>query len=323
MSQPRRQTPRAEPVRTAQLESPKFALDSYLASMLEEATDFADEDDLDGYAETPEPTLTDMAEEGAPAAAQPTESKPNLATRHEANPDNSPEPSAVDQPEPALHAAPKPAPEPTPAVPEPAPAEAQPETPQVSARSADTRIITDQAPDAAVAEAQLAQSEQPLAWNANGRPAWAARRFDCLLFKVDGLALAVPMVLLGTIFPMDNELTPLFGQPDWFLGLLSVTDKRNIKVIETARLVMPERYREEAAQTLKYAVGIHGCDWALACHEVVGSITLEPDEVKWRSERTRRPWLAGTVVEHMCALIDLEAFEQALLVSRPRAVARR
>ncbi|ERV12963.1 CheW domain-containing protein [Pseudomonas aeruginosa BL17] len=55
----------------------------------------------------------------------------------------------------------------------------------------------------------------------DGRPAWAAEPFECLLFDVAGLTLAVPLVCLGSIYPLENqELTPLFGQPDWFLGIL-------------------------------------------------------------------------------------------------------
>ncbi|TGG96101.1 chemotaxis protein CheW [Natronospirillum operosum] len=280
---------------------PKHALNSYLAVLLEDAT-AQDEDTA---------TLTDLADGDSaaePAAAPVAEPEPEV--------DLAPEP----EPEPEVDLAPEPEPEPEPEVdlmPEPEPAvEPAPEpepAPQEPPPGADTVDSS-----AALTAAQLAEAGEVLAWQSNGRPAWAEQRFDCLLFKVDGLALAVPMVLLGTIQPIARELTPLFGQPDWFLGLLPLGEGRNIRVIETARLVMPERYRPGASDGLKYAVGIHGCDWALACHEVVGSITLNPDEVKWRSERTRRPWLAGTVVDHMCALIDLEAFEKVLLSDKKK-----
>jgi purine-binding chemotaxis protein CheW len=35
-------------------------------------------------------------------------------------------------------------------------------------------------------------------------------------------------------------------------------------------------------------------------------LMLEPDEVRWRSERSRRPWLAGTAIEAMCAILDID-----------------
>ncbi|RMV85651.1 CheW domain-containing protein [Pseudomonas amygdali pv. tabaci] len=61
----------------------------------------------------------------------------------------------------------------------------------------------------------------------DGRPAWAAEPFECLLFDVAGLTLAVPLVCLGSIYPLaGQELTPLFGQPDWFLGILPCLARR-------------------------------------------------------------------------------------------------
>ncbi|WP_198266126.1 hypothetical protein [sulfur-oxidizing endosymbiont of Gigantopelta aegis] len=41
-------------------------------------------------------------------------------------------------------------------------------------------------------------------------------------------------------------------------------------------------------------------------------ITLKTDEVKWRSSRTKRRWLLGTVIDHMCALLDSEEFSAML-----------
>lgn len=149
-------------------------------------------------------------------------------------------------------------------------------------------------------------------WLENGRPAWAQERFDCLMFVVDGLRLAVPLLLLGNIHPLDRPLTPLFDQPKWFLGLLSLAQERTIRVVDTAKLVMPERYRSESAEDLGYAVGVHDSDWAFGCHQIEGSISLTPDQVKWRSSRTSRPWLAGTVIDEMCALVDLHAFSRTL-----------
>ena len=145
-----------------------------------------------------------------------------------------------------------------------------------------------------------------------GRPEWGEQRFECLLFDVAGLTLAVPLVCLGTIHSLEGQtLTPLFGQPDWFLGMLK-THSGNIKVIDTARWVMPERYRDEFRDNLSFVITIQGFDWGLAVHKVDRSIHLHPDQIKWRSLRTQRPWLAGTVIEHMCALLDVAALAELI-----------
>ncbi|RDE22436.1 chemotaxis protein CheW [Motiliproteus coralliicola] len=148
-----------------------------------------------------------------------------------------------------------------------------------------------------------------------GRPPWAQQRFDCLLFKVAGLMLAVPLVELGGVLVIEDELRPLFGQPDWFLGLLPSKTEGTVKAIDTARWVMPERYPEDAGE-FKYVILMEGSDWGMACHEVADAVTLEPDQVSWRSDRGRRPWLAGTVIDHMCAIMDVSALLNLLQQSQ-------
>ncbi|MFJ2980894.1 MULTISPECIES: CheW domain-containing protein [unclassified Pseudomonas] len=139
----------------------------------------------------------------------------------------------------------------------------------------------------------------------DGRPLWAAEPFECLLFDVAGLTLAVPLVCLGSIYSLEGqELTPLFGQPDWFLGILTC-QAGNLKVLDTARWVMPDRYRDDFRQGLHYVISVQGYEWGLAVHQVSRSLRLDPSEIKWRSQRGQRPWLAGTVIEHMCALLDV------------------
>ncbi|WP_423815426.1 CheW domain-containing protein [Pseudomonas guineae] len=151
-----------------------------------------------------------------------------------------------------------------------------------------------------------------------GRPEWAQGPFECLLFDVAGLTLAVPLVCLGSIYPLEGqELTPLFGQPDWFLGILPC-QAGNLKVLDTARWVMPDRYRDDFRQGLQFVISVQGYEWGLAVHQVSRSIRLDPNEVKWRSQRTQRPWLAGTVIEHMCALLDIASLAE-LPVVRPNA----
>lgn len=146
----------------------------------------------------------------------------------------------------------------------------------------------------------------------DGRPDWAAEPFECLLFDVAGLTLAVPLVCLGSIYPLaGQELTPLFGQPEWFLGILTC-QAGNLKVLDTARWVMPDRYRDDFQQGLQYVISVQGYEWGLAVHQVSRSVRLEPAQVKWRDQRGQRPWLAGTVVEHMCALLDVAALAELI-----------
>ena len=157
-----------------------------------------------------------------------------------------------------------------------------------------------------------ASAGAPPVVGADGRPLWAAEPFECLLFDVAGLTLAVPLVCLGSIYALaGQELTPLFGQPNWFLGILPSLGG-NLKVLDTARWVMPDRYRDDFQQGLQYVISVQGYEWGLAVHQVSRSLRLDPQEIKWRANRGQRPWLAGTVIEHMCALLDVAALAELI-----------
>jgi purine-binding chemotaxis protein CheW len=169
-------------------------------------------------------------------------------------------------------------------------------------------------PSAAIVESIVASNEiegelplpgAPIAWLDNGRPAWAQQPFECLLFKVGGLALAAPLAELGSIYPHDTALlTAIFGQAPWFMGLLPVKGY-NVRVIDAAQVVMPERYAASMREHYRYVITLHGSDWGLAVDSVADSIVLQPEQVRWRGQRSKRPWLAGTLVTQMCALLDV------------------
>lgn len=185
---------------------------------------------------------------------------------------------------------PDPAPEP---FPEPVP---EPESPPAP------KVATETAPEVFV---------EAVSWLDNGRPPWAQSRFEVLLFRVSGLTLAVPLVALGQIYPITEQLSPLFGQADWFMGL-QPTPQGQIRTVNTAKFVMPERYDPAFERSARYVLSINGLPWGLAVDAVNQPVALEPDEVKWRSDRSKRPWLAGTVKERMCALLDIPTMGQLL-----------
>ena len=105
---------------------------------------------------------------------------------------------------------------------------------------------------APVVEVHLPPSNTPPPVTTDGRPSWAAEPFECLLFDVAGLTLAVPLVCLGSIYSLEGqELTPLFGQPEWFLGILP-SQAGNLKVLDTARWVMPTSAPLHASYHIRY-----------------------------------------------------------------------
>ncbi|MDX1635832.1 MAG: CheW domain-containing protein [Marinobacter sp.] len=153
-------------------------------------------------------------------------------------------------------------------------------------------------------EPEVAKTPEPEPEAPPSRPPWSERPFECLIFRVAGLQLAVPLVLLGAIHRLDGKVKTIPGRPRWYMGMLPSQDQ-NLRVVDTAEWIMAGRVPEGARDQYRFVIRLDNSEWALACDDVAQSFTLDPDEVRWRSGRSKRPWLAGTVIKHMCALIDV------------------
>jgi len=206
------------------------------------------------------------------------------------------------------------------AAPDPAPAPVVKPTPAANARPAAEREppsesgpAPEQAPGLAPGLApELApepESEpesrlEPAPQAALTLPVWAQHRFQCLSFQVAGLTLAVPLTRLNGIIEASDPITPMPGHQPWFLGLIQHLG-RQVKVVDIGLIVVP-RNRSYHPGPPRYIVLLDGYRWGIACEGITGMLTLDPEHVRWRSRLGRRPWLAGTVIDHMCAILDVD-----------------
>lgn len=136
---------------------------------------------------------------------------------------------------------------------------------------------------------------------------YRAGKFQALFFEVAGLKVALPLKELGGIHQI-GPLNTLPGKPAWYKGVMLYREQK-ISVVNTAMWVMPEKYDQALAEKLnyQYVIMLGKSSWGLACETLVNTITLEQDDVKWRSAEGKRPWLAGLIKQHMCALLDVDA----------------
>ncbi|WP_199271330.1 chemotaxis protein CheW [Paraglaciecola sp. L1A13] len=130
--------------------------------------------------------------------------------------------------------------------------------------------------------------------------------FQALIFEVAGLSLALPLTELGGIHQL-AEVTPIFGKPSWFKGVMLHRDDK-MNVVDTAMWVMPEKGNEKLADSAKnqYLITLDNSGWGLACERIIDTITLQPDDVKWRKFDGKRTWLSGMVKKKMCALVNVK-----------------
>ncbi|HHJ80526.1 MAG TPA: chemotaxis protein CheW [Candidatus Tenderia electrophaga] len=167
--------------------------------------------------------------------------------------------------------------------------------------------------EATVVETRVADKAIPA--NVSPVPA-SSETVEYLLFKVAGfLTLSVPLARLNGIVKWSGEITPIPGHADWFLGLIS-NRGRQVKVIDIAKFVIPENHKSrqavEAKREFKHLLLVGGGRYGLACDELGQVLKLTSEKIRWRDDRSRRPWLAGTIIEQMSALLDVDSFIEML-----------
>lgn len=176
-------------------------------------------------------------------------------------------------------------------------------------------------PEVKIQEEEIVESKVALAQETKTAadsivPEWANEPFQILLFEVAGLKLAVPLIELCSVIQWTDSVTEMPGHADFYMGILQHLNYK-IAVIDTARMVLPSTKQEhligeDPRERVNHIVLIDDYKWGLACDKIGEVITLNPDEVRWRTSKSSRGWLAGTVIEHMCALLNSEGFAAML-----------
>lgn len=125
--------------------------------------------------------------------------------------------------------------------------------------------------------------------------------FQALFFDVGGVTYAVPLTELGGIHQI-NQITPLFGKPKWFAGMM-VERGQKLNAVDTAKWVLPDDPMET---NYRYLVMLGTTSWGLCCEKLIGTERLNENDVKWRKSPGKRPWLAGLIKQRMCALLHVD-----------------
>jgi len=167
-------------------------------------------------------------------------------------------------------------------------------------------------PDIVVNETPIVSALQSLAV----MPYYAQEEFSALFFKVGHLILAVPLTDLSRTIKFDGNLTKIPQQPIWFMGL---KEDQGVKlgILNMTYLVQGKtragarNYKEQA---LKNIILTENGQWGFACDEVLSIAKISPDKVRWRTNRDKKPWLVGTIIDELVVIVDLNQ----LIPSRKR-----
>lgn len=148
-------------------------------------------------------------------------------------------------------------------------------------------------------------------------PDWGHSPFQCLTFKVGGITLAIPKEKVRGIIEIKEKITELpgFGCAPWLLGLFPCHGQ-NVQVVDIAQIVLPDRQPVASGSTshwVNYLILVGGGRFGLAVEGLSTVLSLKPEDIRWRSEQDKRSWMAGTVVEHMCAMLDVDSLSEMLV----------
>jgi len=139
-------------------------------------------------------------------------------------------------------------------------------------------------------------------------PEWSRGECKVLLFRVGLLTLATPLAYLLRARKFDCKLTKIPGQPSWFLGLVEDHNQR-IGVLDTAQLLLGRArggQRDLQHEPYRHILVTSDQRWGLTCDDILSVNKLTPEEVRWRTDRQKRPWLVGTLIDQLVAVIDVE-----------------
>ncbi len=134
-------------------------------------------------------------------------------------------------------------------------------------------------------------------------PNWSKTPFQTLLFEVEGVSLAVPLVCLSEVAAWDGQCAAVPKQPKWMLGVLMRRDEL-VGIIDTAQLIMPERSGGECSKG--YLLLVDEGRIGLVVDRVCETTTLVRGDVCWAREASRRVWMAGVMIEQLVVLLEVD-----------------
>ncbi len=138
----------------------------------------------------------------------------------------------------------------------------------------------------------------------------AEPRYSHLKFQVAGLNLVIPYQYVHGDRPWYIEKFAEINGPQWLLGETQI-EGHCVKLVDIAPLVIPQSRHtallSPSRSAFNHVLMLNDTSWGVACNKIEGGIDLQAAQIQWRSERGKRPWLAGTIVSEKSALLDVDA----------------
>jgi len=127
---------------------------------------------------------------------------------------------------------------------------------------------------------------------------------NCVLLDMHGLKLAIPFEYVEGALQLENISLSMEG-PEWMIGSFGEEPASRVRIVDTARWLIPEHYRPEYSRYTEVII-LKGRRWALACDELIKSVRMDTGRINWHRDKSHRPWLLGTYMPERCAILDID-----------------
>lgn len=144
-------------------------------------------------------------------------------------------------------------------------------------------------------------------------PVWTREKFQVRRVWLGKLGFAVLEEHLVGTFALEGEIARRPDQPRWAVGQVHAQG-RQLWAVSLAELVLPRSISTPGNTSTDPAWGVlpRKSELILLCHQVEAPGWWTSDNVRWRKERSSRPWLLGMQGDPPCPLIDLDCLVQDL-----------
>ena len=78
---------------------------------------------------------------------------------------------------------------------------------------------------------------------------------------MDKITFAVPLIDLGSINNIE-KITPIFGKPEWFMGMMNVRDEK-VQIVDFAKWAMPQIAVDP--DSFQYVIELGNSKWGITC----------------------------------------------------------
>jgi len=131
---------------------------------------------------------------------------------------------------------------------------------------------------------------------------------------VAGLKLAVPLADLEEIidvpdsFEINNKVNKLcYAKFQWQKQFIFVLNIHKIFFPDNLKNIVAPTGKEQKIVLLKHK------NIAFMCDEVLETVSLNPENVNWRSEISKRKWLAGTVKKQGFSVLNVQGLVSSVM----------